>query len=74
MKDGEEVLPSPRAKATYKDGMATLDLKDLEPEDGGKYTCRATNSFGDIETTANLKVEGQYASRVNNGGEDEWCV
>lgn len=48
-----------RATATYRFGYVALDILNIIPEDAGVYTCRATNSIGQAETSANLRVTGK---------------
>ncbi|KAK6166181.1 hypothetical protein SNE40_022939 [Patella caerulea] len=57
LKDGEEIQPDKKFQATYKEGVASLTVKDLELEDVGYYTCMASNELGDIKTSADLQVE-----------------
>lgn len=40
--------------------MATLSIEYLRAEHQGSYTCRAWNSAGQIEYTAELNINGQY--------------
>ncbi|XP_025104057.1 titin homolog isoform X1 [Pomacea canaliculata] len=57
LKEGQEITQDARHHLAYKEGVATLQVLDLEPEDAGQYTCQAINSLGDTETTAELMVE-----------------
>lgn len=41
-----------------KDGQHTLDLPEVFLEDGGTYTVKAVNPFGEAECSAKLVVEG----------------
>lgn len=59
LKEGQEITQDARHHLAYKEGVATLQVLDLEPEDAGQYTCQAINSLGDTETTAELMVEGE---------------
>lgn len=40
---------------------AVLDIKETFPEDTGTFTCRATNSAGQAETSAVLTVKSKKA-------------
>ncbi|VDK35248.1 unnamed protein product [Dibothriocephalus latus] len=40
----------------FPDGRAVLSITKVRPEDSGEYTVRATNPFGTVESTAELKV------------------
>lgn len=41
-------------------GLAILELNDVDMEDSGEYTCVVGNSFGENETSAQLKVYGGF--------------
>lgn len=40
------------------DGFCVLNIPEVFPEDGGVYTCRATNKIGKAVTKADVAVEG----------------
>jgi hypothetical protein len=42
----------------YERGLATLTLVDVQRDDSGYYTCRASNSAGTVESSAYLIVKG----------------
>ncbi|ESO99755.1 hypothetical protein LOTGIDRAFT_173543 [Lottia gigantea] len=69
LKDGDELEPGKKFKTAYKDGVATLSIKDLDLEDGGYYTCVAKNELGDIKTSADLKIEEVRHRRKKKEGE-----
>ena len=37
-----------------------LKIKDVTPEDSGRYTCKATNGFGSLDVDYWLHVRGEY--------------
>lgn len=41
----------------YKNGVATLSINEVFPEDEGVYVCKATNSIGVSETSCKLTVK-----------------
>jgi hypothetical protein len=43
----------------YERGLATLTLVDVQKDDSGYYTCRASNSAGTVESSAYLIVKGK---------------
>ena len=59
LKDGQEITEDARHRLSYKDGVSTLQVTDLEPQDAGAFTCEAINNLGATETTAQLTVEGK---------------
>lgn len=40
----------------YRQGLASLTINEVFPEDEGLYACKATNSFGTVETKCKLKI------------------
>ncbi|KAL8593184.1 hypothetical protein ACOMHN_009839 [Nucella lapillus] len=57
LKEGEEIKEDKRHHLSYKEGVATLQILELEPQDEGQYVCEAVNNLGDIDTAAQLQVE-----------------
>lgn len=41
----------------YKNGVATLRINEVYPEDEGEYVCKATNSIGTSDTRCRLTVK-----------------
>lgn len=41
----------------YKNGVATLRISEVYPEDEGEYVCKATNSVGTSETKCRLTIK-----------------
>lgn len=40
----------------YKNGVATVSIGEVYPEDEGEYVCKATNSVGIANTKCNIKI------------------
>ncbi len=40
----------------YKNGVASLAINEIYPEDAGRYSCKATNTKGSVETSTAIKV------------------
>ncbi|CAO2643307.1 Obscn [Lemmus lemmus] len=63
---GEDVLKSSSKYSLCQDGaMLELVIRDLQPQDGGQYSC----SFGDQTTSATLTVKptsAQFVGRLRN--------
>jgi hypothetical protein len=58
-KEGEEVKAGGRYRFLYEDEESVaLMIKKVELGDGGKYTVKATNEFGEVITEGNLFVRG----------------
>jgi len=55
-KDGEAVSSSDIVDLKYRQGLASLSINELFPEDAGKYTCKATSSQGEAECSCKLTV------------------
>ena len=51
-----------RYKSSYDqyNGITTLTILNLNPQDEGEYTCTALNSKGEISTSALLLGPGAY--------------
>lgn len=56
-KDSESISSSDVIDLRYRQGMATLTISEVFPEDEGLYICKATNSFGSVETKCKLKIK-----------------
>lgn len=56
-KNGKSISSSEIMNLKYKNGIATLTINEVYPEDEGVYTCTATNSVGATETKCNLKIK-----------------
>ena len=48
-----------RFKPSYDFGFVSLDILYMYPEDSGVYTCRATNHYGSIETSSEVRCRGE---------------
>jgi len=55
-KDGEAVTSSDIIDLKYRQGLASLSINELFPEDSGTYICKATNSLGTEESSCKLTV------------------
>lgn len=56
-KNGKSISSSEIMNLKYKNGVATLTINEVYPEDEGLYSCTATNSVGSTETKCNLKIK-----------------
>ncbi|XP_018360288.1 PREDICTED: titin isoform X3 [Trachymyrmex cornetzi] len=56
-KDGISILNNPDYLTTYINGVCTLKIEETFTEDSAKYTCRAFNIHGSVETSATLTVK-----------------
>jgi len=48
----------------YKNGVATLSINEVFPEDEGQYVCEATNSMGTAKTMCKLTVKRKYKTFI----------
>lgn len=64
MKD-DQALTRPEASEHRK--KWTLSLKNLRPEDSGKYTCRVSNRAGAINATYKVDVIREYGAGAGVG-------
>lgn len=59
-RNGMPLHPSSRVKAKVSDdGLATLTIDDLGPEDAGEITCQVVNNLGKESCSAPLTVDGE---------------
>jgi len=68
LKDGKQIASNEIMEVKYKNGVASVIINEVFPEDGGKYTCKATNSKGSVETSSKVTIipmENKKANGVN---------
>ena len=63
LKDGMEI-PRRRMDPYLNTSIWNLKLKNLVPNDSGKYTCIVSNPFGSINHTYTLQVLGEFSKNV----------
>jgi len=51
----------------YKNGVASVIINEVFPEDAGKYTCRATNTKGAVETSSKVTILPMDKKPATNG-------
>ncbi|XP_018309582.1 uncharacterized protein [Mycetomoellerius zeteki] len=56
-KDGISILNNPDYLTTYTKGVCILKIEETFTEDSAKFTCRAFNIHGSVETSATLTVK-----------------
>ena len=62
--DNQEIKPSADFKITYEEGVCTLEIMDVLPEDEGEYVVKAVNEAGTCVTTAYLTVLRKYTDET----------
>jgi len=55
-KDGVPLSSSEIMEVKYKNGVASVVINEVFPEDAGKYTCRANNTKGAVETSSKVTI------------------
>ena len=55
--NGQPIKLGSRFREGHDFGFVSLDISHVLPEDGGQYSCRATNSLGQAVCSANLSVK-----------------
>ena len=63
--DGTEIRDEPEYEIIYEDGVCTLTLLEVIPEDEGEYVCIAINEVGEATCRAMLFVEGKVKVHAN---------
>merc|ERR1712168_220682 len=66
-KDGKPITSSEIMEVKYKNGFASVVINEVFPEDGGKYTCKATNSKGSVETSSKVAIIPMDKKKTVNG-------
>jgi len=66
-KDGKAISSNEVMEVKYKNGVASVIISELFPEDSGKYTCKATNTKGSVETSSKVTVAVAAKKKTVNG-------
>ncbi|KAM9710661.1 titin-like [Menidia menidia] len=56
LREGGPLPPGPRLLCSSEGGTHSLELRGLQPADGGRYSCRGRNRLGEAEAAAELRV------------------
>jgi Immunoglobulin I-set domain len=64
-KNGFPIRTTSKYAQTFADGLAILEIFDVNDEDAGKYNCIASNKFGESITSAKLKVYSGFKPTVS---------
>ena len=67
-KDGKALASNDVMEVKYKNEIALLTINEIYPEDAGKYTCKATNAKGSVETSSTIKILPKSSKGISNGG------
>lgn len=72
-KDDQPIKETRHFQIDYEeDGLCSLVISEVCPDDDAKYTCKAVNSLGEASCTAELMVEFmQEEGEEGEGGEEE---
>ena len=65
MKDGKPISSNEGMEVKYKNGAASVTINEVFPEDGGRFTCKATNTKGSVETSSKVTVLPMDKKGVN---------
>uniref|UniRef100_A0A8C4QUL9 Ig-like domain-containing protein n=1 Tax=Eptatretus burgeri TaxID=7764 RepID=A0A8C4QUL9_EPTBU len=56
LRDEVKIIDGGRSIMSFEDETATLTILELQPSDGGNYTCKAMNTAGVAASTASLSI------------------
>ena len=59
-KNDKKISSSEIIDLKYKNGIATLIINEVFPEDEGLYVCTATNSIGSTSTKSKLTIKRKF--------------
>jgi len=65
LKDGKPISSSEIMEVKYKNGVASVTINEVFPEDAGKFTCKATNTKGSVETSSKVTILPMDKKGVN---------
>ncbi|KRF85408.1 twitchin isoform X27 [Drosophila virilis] len=71
-KNGKSISSSEIMDLKYKNGIATLTIHEVFPEDEGVFSCTATNSISSVETKCKLTIkplDKQSSKRLPTGSD-----
>uniref|UniRef100_A0A1B6C6B1 Ig-like domain-containing protein n=1 Tax=Clastoptera arizonana TaxID=38151 RepID=A0A1B6C6B1_9HEMI len=71
LKNGQILSSSDVVDLKYRNGLATLSISEVFPEDEGTYVCRAINSLGTVESKGKITVLAIPSSISRKDGEDD---
>lgn len=63
-RNGVAIQASNRLTTMHDFGYVALNMKYVNPEDSGTYTCRAVNDLGEAVTSAALVVQCKYKIKI----------
>uniref|UniRef100_A0A1I8N5F2 Ig-like domain-containing protein n=2 Tax=Musca domestica TaxID=7370 RepID=A0A1I8N5F2_MUSDO len=64
LRNGQPIEASNRITTMHDFGYVALNMKYVNPEDSGTYTCRATNELGQAVTSASLIVQSKTSIQM----------
>ncbi|KAJ8886800.1 hypothetical protein PR048_013012 [Dryococelus australis] len=62
-RNGKVLTSSDIMDLKYKNGVASLNINEVFPEDEGEYVCKATNSIGSLSTKSKITVARRNGRR-----------
>lgn len=56
-KNGKTLSSSEIMSLKYKNGLCTLTINEVFPEDEGEFVCTATNSIGSVSSQSKITIK-----------------
>lgn len=57
--NGKSLCAGSRVKSIFDFGFVILEVSGVYQRDAGRYTCKATNKYGEASVSCNLEVKGR---------------
>lgn len=64
LKDGKEIKPSDDFRYENAGDVYKLIIVEIFPEDGGVYTCQASNAGGRVSSSCTVYVGGRFSHGI----------
>lgn len=74
LRNGKDIPDSEDFRYINRGNICQLEIAEIFPEDGGKYTCEVLNDLGDAECNCNISVSGMNVRGRGWGMRIKWGI